>query len=101
MVPNELINVHPSLFDRVRLGIMAHLSLTKKAVDFNTLLTDLELTRGNLSTHMKKLEDGGLVRIDKTFVDRKTRTTYLCTGKGRKEVQAYLAAVEAVLRSSL
>jgi DNA-binding MarR family transcriptional regulator len=80
---------------------MAHLSLAKKAVDFNTLLIDLELTRGNLSTHMKKLEDDGLVRIDKRFVDRKTRTTYLCTGKGRKEVQVYLAAVEAVLRSSL
>ena len=101
MVPNELIDVHPSLFDRVRLGIMAHLSLTKKAVDFNTLLTDLELTRGNLSTHMKKLEHDGLVRIKKAFIGRKTRTTYICTSKGKKAIQIYLSAVETVLRSSL
>ena len=101
MASTELLNVHPALFDRVRLAIMAHLSLARSAVDFNTLLTELQLTRGNLSTHMKKLEEDGLVRIDKNFVDRKPRTTYACTAKGKKEIGLYLSAVETVLRSSL
>ena len=101
MASRELLNVHPALFDRVRLAIMAHLSLTKEAGDFNTLITELELTRGNLSTHMKKLEDDGLVHIKKAFIGRKTRTTYSCTNKGKKAIQIYLSAVETVLKSSL
>ncbi len=101
MASSELLNVHPALFDRVRLAIMAHLSLTKEAVDFTTLITELELTRGNLSTHMKKLEDDGLVHIKKAFIGRKTRTTYSCTNKGKKAIQIYLSAVETVLKSSL
>ncbi len=101
MATNDLLRAHPALFDRVRLGIIAHHTIEKKAVDFTSLLTELQLTRGNLSTHMKKLEEDGLVRIDKNFVGRNPRTTYLCTNKGRKAVQAYLTAVEAVLKSSL
>lgn len=101
MASSELLNVHPALFDRVRLAIMAHLTLTKEAVDFNTLIAELELTRGNLSTHMKKLEDDGLVHIKKAFIGRKTRTTYSCTNKGKKAIQIYLSAVETVLKSSL
>ena len=101
MASSELLNVHPALFDRVRLAIMAHLSLAKGAVDFNTLIAELELTRGNLSTHMKRLEDDGLVHIKKAFIGRKTRTTYSCITKGKKAVQLYLSALETVLRSSL
>ena len=50
---------------------------------------------------MKKLEDDGLVQIKKAFIGRKTRTTYSCTGKGKKAIQIYLSAVETVLKSSL
>ena len=76
---------------------MAHLSFAEAAVDFNSLLQSLELTKGNLSTHMKKLEDGGLVKIDKKFIGRKPRTSYRCTKKGKKEVQNYLTTIESVL----
>ena len=79
---------------------MAHLSFAEAAVDFNTLLQSLELTKGNLSTHMKKLEDGGLVKIDKRFIGRKPSTSYRCTKKGKKEVQNYLTTIESVLKAS-
>ena len=79
---------------------MAHLSFAEAAVDFNTLLQSMELTKGNLSTHMKKLEDGGLVKIDKRFIGRKPRTSYRCTKKGKKEVQNYLTTIESVLKAS-
>ncbi|MDP6530969.1 MAG: transcriptional regulator [Arenicellales bacterium] len=101
MGSSELLKIHPTLFDRARLAIMAHLSLAKRPVDFKSLLAELELTRGNLSTHMKKLEEDGLVQIDKTFVERKSRTTYCCTSKGKKEIRNYLVAVESALKSSL
>ena len=56
MKPSELLDVHPLLFDRVRLSIMAHLSLNKASVDFNALIEALDLTKGNLSTHMGKFQ---------------------------------------------
>ncbi len=99
MKPSELLGVHPLLFDRVRLSIMAHLSLTKRAVDFNSLIEALDLTKGNLSTHIKKLEDEGLVKVDKTFVGRKPQTTYRCTSKGKKAIKTYLSTIEAVLKN--
>lgn len=97
---SDLLNVNPILVDRVRLAIMANLALADGPVDFNTLLQELELTKGNLSTHIRKLEDAGLVETKKEFVGKKTKTTYLCTKLGKKEIQVYLAAVEAVLKKS-
>lgn len=100
MNTSDLLHVNPILVDRIRLAIMAHLSLAKGSVDFNTLLQELELTKGNLSTHMRKLEAAGLIEIKKEFVGRKPKTSYLCTKSGKHELQAYLAAVEAVLKQS-
>ena len=100
MKSSGLLNVHPMLFDRVRLAIMAHLSFASAPVDFSALLDDLALTKGNLSTHMKKLEDQGLVKVEKKFVGRKPRTTYRCTAKGKKEVRNYLSTIETVLKTS-
>ena len=99
MESSDLLNVHPMLFDRVRLAIMAHLSFMRNPVNFNALLGDLNLTKGNLSTHMKKLEEEGLVKINKKFIGRKPRTTYRCTAKGKKEVQNYLSTIESVLKA--
>ena len=94
MKSSGLLNVHPMLFDRVRLAIMAHLSFASGPVDFNALLDDLALT------HMKKLEDQGLVKVEKKFIGRKPRTTYRCTAKGKKEVRNYLSTIETVLKAS-
>ena len=98
MKSSELLDVHPLLFDRVRLSIMAHLSLSKAAVDFNALIEVLDLTKGNLSTHMSKLEDQDLIKIEKAFVGKKPHTTYRCTAKGKKEIKKYLSTIESVLR---
>ena len=100
MNTSDLLQVNPILVDRIRLAIMAHLTLADGPVDFNTLIQELELTKGNLSTHMRKLETAGLIEIKKEFVGRKPKTTYLCTPSGKNEIQSYLAAVEAVLKQS-
>jgi DNA-binding transcriptional ArsR family regulator len=98
MNASDLLKVDPLLVDRVRLTIMATLSLAGGAVDFTSLLEQLSLTKGNLSTHLKKLEDAELVAVHKEFVGRKPRSTYRCTEKGRLEMQKYLSAVESLLK---
>ncbi len=95
MIPAELSAL---LTDRVRLAIMATLAAADEPLDFNGLLDQLQLTKGNLSVHAGKLEDGGLIEVRKEFVGKKPRTTYACTAKGRSEMRAYLQQVEQLLK---
>jgi DNA-binding transcriptional ArsR family regulator len=92
-----IADVNPLLADRVRLAVMATLAAAADPVDFMTLLRDLELTRGNLSTHLRKLEEGALVQVSREFVGRRPRTSYSCTDLGRREVLSYLKQVERLL----
>ena len=101
MKTSDLMNVNPLLVDRIRLAIMANLALSGGPVDFNTLLEELDLTKGNLSTHIRKLEEADLIKVHKEFVEKKPRTTYACTAKGKKEMHHYLSTVEALLKGSL
>jgi DNA-binding MarR family transcriptional regulator len=77
---------------RLRLGIMAYLANAEVA-DFNELKAVLEATQGNLSVHLRKLEDAGYVAIDKSFLARKPLTRARLTPAGRKAFAAYLAAI--------
>jgi DNA-binding transcriptional ArsR family regulator len=97
----NLLNVNPLLVDRIRLAIMANLALAGEPVDFNTLQVELDLTKGNLSSHISKLEDADLITVHKEFVGKKPRTTYVCTKKGKKELQVYLSAIEGLLKAAL
>lgn len=101
MKPADLMTINPLLADRARLAIMAKLALAGGSVDFNTLLEELQLTKGNLSSHIRKLEEAGLVAVDKKFVDRKPRTTYVCTKAGKTEMRHYLSTVEALLKARI
>ena len=100
MNPGDLLSVHPLLADRARLAIMAVLTSKVGNSDFNSLLGALDLTKGNLSAHLRKLEEGGLIEITKEFVERKPRTNYRCTSEGKQAVQTYLQTVERVLKKA-
>jgi len=91
------MTTHPLLGDRVRLSIMGVLAASEVPVSFNELVETLDLSKGNLSTHLKKLEDEKLVDVDKQFVERKPRTTYACTRAGREALQQYLEQVQKML----
>ena len=78
---------------RVRLGIMAVLSSVDSA-DFNTLKARLQTTDGNLSVHLRKLEDAGFVAVTKRFEGRKPLTEAAMTPVGRKAFVAYLDAMQ-------
>ena len=81
---------------RVRLGIMAYLAGADSA-DFTTLKAKLQATDGNLSVHLRKLEDAGYVEILKTFVGRKPLTQARITRTGRAAFAQYLQAISVLV----
>ena len=81
---------------RVRLGIMAVLAGVESA-DFNTLKARLQATDGNLSVHLRKLEDAGFVTVVKRFEGRKPLTEATMTAKGRRAFVAYLDAMQGLV----
>jgi DNA-binding MarR family transcriptional regulator len=82
---------------RVRLGIMAYL-VNAEVADFVELKDALQTTQGNLSVHLRKLEEAGYVSIEKRFLDRKPLTRARLTPAGRKAFAAYLQAMSKLLR---
>jgi DNA-binding MarR family transcriptional regulator len=94
MNPIEQLN---KIFDsRVRLGIMSVLIINEE-VSYNELKEVLELTDGNLASHSKALEDAGYIKVQKSFVGRKPRTTYSITKVGDKAFRAHLTGLEKLL----
>ena len=80
--------------------IVVTLASAPKPMTFNDLLESLELTKGNLSTHLRKLEAGKMIKIEKQFVDRKPLTTCKVTATGRKELEKYLTTIQDMLKLS-
>lgn len=94
---NIIANLNKAFDSRIRLGIMSVL-MVNEAVDFNTLKELLELTDGNLASHVKALEGMDYLRSSKQFVGRKPNTTYSITDEGRKCFGEHLDALEKLLR---
>jgi DNA-binding MarR family transcriptional regulator len=79
-----------------RLMILAFLSAVDSA-DFTFLLNQTGLTRGNLSSHLQKLEEAGYISVQKEFVDRIPRTLIRLTDGGREAIQAYRDTMRQVV----
>ena len=77
---------------RLRLGVMAYLADAEVA-DFTELKTALEATQGNLSIHLRKLQEAGYVTIDKSFLNLKPLTRVRMTEAGRQAFITYLDAI--------
>lgn len=92
MALGDLGRIDEVIHGRMRLGIMVYLA-DVEAADFTELKTVLEATQGNLSVHLKKLEEAGYVAIDKSFKDNKPLTRVTLTGEGRTAFAAYLEAL--------
>ena len=81
---------------RLRLGIMAYLAHAGIA-DFNALKAALNATQGNLSVHLRKLEEAGYIAIDKSFLNRKPLTRVRLTEAGRQALKIYLDALSRLV----
>jgi DNA-binding MarR family transcriptional regulator len=95
----SLIENLNKIFDsRIRLGIMSALMVNAE-VNFNELKELLNITDGNLASHLKTLEESGYVKIQKGFIGRKTNTTYSVTKAGEKAFKTHLTALEKMIGS--
>jgi DNA-binding MarR family transcriptional regulator len=94
------INNLNKLFDsRVRLGIMSALMVNTE-INFNELKELLQITDGNLASHLKALEENKIIKVEKGFIGRKTNTTYSITKSGEKEFKLHIDALEKMIRST-
>jgi DNA-binding MarR family transcriptional regulator len=88
----DIGNIDDVIHGRMRLGIMAYLANAEVA-DFNELKAALQATQGNLSIHLRKLEDAGYIGIEKSFLGRKPLTRARITPAGRAAFAGYLDAI--------
>lgn len=92
----EIGKLDDVIHGRVRLGIMAYLANTEVA-DFTELKDALRTTQGNLSVHLRKLEEAGYIGIEKSFLDRRPLTRARLTAAGRRAFASYLEAISRLL----
>ena len=85
--------------NRVRLGIMSAL-MVNDHVDFNSLKALMNVTDGNLASHLKALEKTGYVAMTKEFVGRKPNTKYKVTTEGRMAFNDHIKALEALIKGN-
>lgn len=85
------------LFDsRIRIGIMSAL-MVNDTISFNDLKTLLDVTDGNLATHLKTLEENNYIKVQKGFIGKKTNTTYTITRVGETAFRNHLQALEKII----
>ncbi len=86
------------IFDsRIRLGVMSILSVNEE-INFNDLKQLLQLTDGNLASHLANLEENGYIKVHKGFIGRKTNTTYSITKAGEKAFKEHLSGLENMIK---
>jgi DNA-binding MarR family transcriptional regulator len=95
----DIDNIDEVIHGRIRLGIMSYLS-TAKSAEFTELKTRLNTTDGNLSVHMRKLEEAGFVEIQKSFLGRKPLTQISMTARGSEAFARYLDAIGVLVGRS-
>ena len=91
-------NLDDVVHQRVRLGILTVVHEARR-VDFNYLKDTLGLTGGNLSQHLRTLEDADFVSIDKTIEGRRPRTWVSITRSGKRALRLEVAALKAIVRA--
>jgi len=87
------------IHERIRLGIVSALA-ANESLTFAELKAVLRASDGNLSVHARRLEEAGYLKVTKGFEDRRPRTEYRLTPKGRRALESYLQQMEAILSAA-
>lgn len=95
---NLINNLHKAFESRIRLGIMSALAVND-SLDFSALKEYLDVTDGNLASHLKALEKKGFLGVKKSFINRKPNTRYSMTQSGKSAFEAHLMALEHLIKS--
>jgi DNA-binding transcriptional ArsR family regulator len=83
--------------NRIRLQIMSVL-VANESYDFNSLKELLNVTDGNLASHLKALEKEEYISVNKTFIGRKPNTQYAASVTGRNAFKKHLQALENLIK---
>jgi DNA-binding transcriptional ArsR family regulator len=94
----DLTELDRLIHQPARLAIMSLLYVVEKA-DFTFVLNQLDLTWGNLSSHLSKLEEAGYVAVEKEFVDKKPQSTCWLTEQGRHAFDGYRRQIQAAMEA--
>jgi DNA-binding MarR family transcriptional regulator len=94
---NPISGLNKIFDNRIRLGVMSVL-LVNDEMSFNDLKQMMEVTDGNLATHLVTLEENGFIKVHKGFIGRKTNTTYSITRTGHKAFNDHIAALEQMIK---
>jgi DNA-binding MarR family transcriptional regulator len=94
---NPISGLNKIFDNRVRLGVMSILMVNEE-ISFNDLKQMLEVTDGNLATHLVTLEEEGFIKVHKGFVGRKTNTTYAVTKAGEKAFKDHISVLEKMIK---
>ena len=94
---NPITGLNKVFDNRIRLGVMSILVVNDE-INFNDLKQMLEVTDGNLATHLVSLEENGYIKVHKGFIGRKTNTTYSVTKIGEKAFHDHITALENMIR---
>lgn len=98
MATNNPISGLNKIFDnRIRLGVMSSLMVNDE-ISFNDLKGLLEVTDGNLATHLQTLDESGYIKVHKGFIGRKTNTTYSITRAGEKAFKDHIDGLEKMIK---
>lgn len=97
--PFDHAEIDDVIHGRLRLGIMAYLSTVSPAI-FGELKEKVGATDGNLSTHLRKLEDAGYVRQEKRFVGRRPQTRVFLTEDGRNAWLVWIDRMQGLMRAA-
>lgn len=92
-----LQDLNKAFENRVRLGIMSAL-VVNESLDFTSLKRLLDVTDGNLASHLKALEKAAYVSFTKEFLDRKPNTKYRVTPEGEAAFRKHISAIEKLLK---
>lgn len=95
-ISSPLMGIDRLIHEPARFSIMANLYVVKEA-DFLFLSRRIGLTKGNLSAHMRKLEEGGYIEVRKGFMGRKPHTVLAITEKGQEAFKNYVSDIKNAL----
>jgi DNA-binding MarR family transcriptional regulator len=93
----NIANLNKVFESRIRLGIMSALMVNSE-VNYNELKELLQVTDGNLASHLKGLEESSYIKVHKGFIGRKTNTTYSVTKAGEKAFRLHLTELENMIK---
>lgn len=95
---NPISHLNKVFESRIRLGVMSILLLHERT-SFNDLKQLLDVTDGNLASHLQVLEQQGFLEVHKSFIGRKVITQYSATRAGEKAFRGHLSALEHLIRA--